>query len=65
MEVWFRDKETEDKFRDKKRQIVSIVHSNLGMASVVSVFNIPEKDALKLETATGSILVKRDFSEVF
>jgi len=57
MELWTKDAVAETKCCGKKPIVVSLVHQNLGMASVVEVTNVPEKQALKLKTASGSILV--------
>ena len=57
MELWCKDDVAQSSCRGKEKEVVALVHQYLGLASVVEVTNVPEKQALKLEIASGSILL--------
>ena len=57
MEVYCTDTIAEEKCNDsiKKAKVVSLTQSHLGLASVVTVSSISEKECLELSTASGVI----------
>lgn len=57
MELNFKDNTAKTFCRGRSVAVVAFIHQHLGLASVADVSYIRERDALKLETATGSILV--------
>lgn len=64
MELWCKDDVASTICKGNKQKVVALVHSRLGLASVVEITNVPEKQALKLETASGSILVDYAFKDL-
>mgnify|MGYP001567646550 CR=1 FL=1 len=64
MEVWTKDHIADLKCAGKKNTVIALVHQHLGLASVVMVTNVPEKQALELTIASGSILVDYDLTTV-
>ena len=57
MELWCKDEIAQAKCAGKKRRVVGLTHQHLGRASVVEAIDVPEREALRLTTASGSILV--------
>lgn len=64
MEINYLDVSAKTRCVNREERIVNLVHEYLGLASVVSVETISEKNALRLETASGSFLAEHDLSKV-
>ena len=62
MEIHYQDQEVCARNRGNKEKIRNLVHANIGMASVVTVSDVPEKQAFSLKTATGTILCDYAFT---
>ena len=62
MEVWYQSHIIKNRFLYHNRKIVTLVHAYLGLAAVVKVTDVPEREGLELETAHGSIVVNYDLT---
>lgn len=63
MEIAFKDRAAETACAGKKARLVSLIHENLGLASVADV-QTAASGHLEVNTHAGSIFVTADLSEV-
>ena len=49
--------------RARSHEIVALVHATLGCASIATISRVPGKDAILIETATGSFETPWQFWE--
>ena len=64
MELWFKDDVSEEMCRDKHPDVVELTHDYLGLASVVEVESVPNRNVLKLSTAWGTIFIDTALTRV-
>ncbi len=66
MEIWCPNMDVRAKYGtpSQRRRIVTLVHTNLGLASVVKVVDVVARQALRLETASGAIFVDHELTKV-